>query len=84
MAQGHKGASVAAERFRWLKNGQSRLMSRYILVLPLGQTGNELLSQRSLAQWRTESGPGASDWRSEKKKGKMLKTGTTLPEDLTV
>lgn len=48
-----------------LKNGQSRLASRYVLVLPLGQTVSELLSLQSLAQWKTESGPGAAGWRSE-------------------
>lgn len=45
--------------------GQSRLLSRCVLVLPLGQTASELLSQRSLARWRTASCPGASRWRSE-------------------
>lgn len=50
-----------------MKNEQSRLISRYVLVLPLGQTGSELLSQRSLARWRTESCPGASEWRSDKR-----------------
>lgn len=69
LTKGERGASVAAERLRWLKNRQSRLVSRYVLVLPLGQTGNERLSQQSLAPWRTESGPGASEWRSEKTKG---------------
>lgn len=50
-----------------IKNGQSRLTSRYVLVLPLGQTASELLSQQSLARWRTESCPGASGWRSEER-----------------
>lgn len=42
-------------------------MSRYVLALPLGQTASVLLSQQSLAQWRTESCPGASGWRSEER-----------------
>lgn len=46
-------------------------MSRYVLVLPLGQTASELLSQQSLARWRTESCPGASEWRSEERKVKQ-------------
>ena len=69
-----------------IKNGQSRLMSRYVLVLPLGQTASELLSQRSLAWWRTESCPGASGCRSEERKSKQAwktgqteETGTTEP-----
>lgn len=71
---------------RGIKNGQSRLMSRYVLVLPLGQTASELLSQRSLARWRIESCPGASGCRSEERKGKQAwktgqieETGTTDP-----
>lgn len=56
---------------RGIKNGQSRLMSRYVLVLPLGQTASELLSQQCLARWRTKSDPGASELRSEERNGKQ-------------
>lgn len=50
-----------------MRGGQSRLTSRYVLVLPLGQTGSEPLSQQSLARWRIKSGPGASGWRSDRR-----------------
>lgn len=50
-----------------LENGQSRLKSRYGRVLPLAQTETELLSQQPLAQWRTESGPGAAGCISEER-----------------
>lgn len=53
-------------------------MFRYVLVLPLGQTVSELLSQRSLARWRTMSCPGAAEWRSEETEGKQtdIRDGT--------
>lgn len=67
-----------------IKNEQRRLTSRYVLVLPLGQTTTELLSLQSLARWRTESCPGASGRRSEERKGKQAwklieETGTADP-----
>lgn len=68
---GHNREVEAQAKMLGMKNGQSRPASRYILVLPLGQTASELLSRQSLARWRTESCPGASGWRSEEKDGEQ-------------